>query len=223
MQQLKDTAIILSRVDYAERDRILILLCAEHGKISALAKGVRSEKSRLAGGIELLSESEVSLITSRRSNIYTLTSARLKNHYGSIVQDIRRMQHVFLLLKTVYDIADEGAGQEYFPVLVQVLRSFDEGKADPRLIDIWFNLQALKLSGSEPNLSVDSSEDRFEFDYESQSFQPHPEGSVKPNDLKLLRLCLTGNKPPIVQNSLGSEDRLQTLTRTLLKLNVTEV
>ena len=43
-------AIVLRRTNYGEADRILQLLTPE-GKKSVMAKGVRKEKSKLAGGI----------------------------------------------------------------------------------------------------------------------------------------------------------------------------
>ena len=46
-------AIVLRRTNYGEADRILQLLTPK-GKRSVMAKGVRRERSKLAGGIELL-------------------------------------------------------------------------------------------------------------------------------------------------------------------------
>lgn len=49
---LRTQAIVLRRTNYGESDRILNLLTPE-GKVSVIARGVRKEKSRLAGSIEL--------------------------------------------------------------------------------------------------------------------------------------------------------------------------
>ena len=57
---LRTQAIILRRTNYGESDRILTLLTPE-GKFSVLARGARKEKSRLAGGIELFSVSDVTI------------------------------------------------------------------------------------------------------------------------------------------------------------------
>ena len=57
---LRTHAIVLRRTNYGESDRILSLLTPE-GKIAVLARGVRKEKSRLAGGIELFSTDDVPL------------------------------------------------------------------------------------------------------------------------------------------------------------------
>ena len=223
MKKHNDHAIVLSRLDYGERDRILTMLCREQGKISVLAKSVRSEKSRLAGGIELLSESEVSFIEGK-TDLKTLTGARLIVHFGNLTADIRRMQQAFGCIKIINDIADEAAGQEYYPVLLLALKTLNDGAYDPRIIDIWFNLRLMKLSGSEPNLNLASEASvSFGFDYDRQQFAENPNGGFTKNDLKLLRVCLSQSKPPKLQYELGSEDRLQALIRTLLKSNLTEI
>ena len=71
---LRTRAIVLRRTNYGESDRILNLLTPE-GKVAVLAKGVRKEKSRLAGGIELFSISDV-VIHQGRSNLGILTGAK---------------------------------------------------------------------------------------------------------------------------------------------------
>ncbi|HRQ86596.1 MAG TPA: recombination protein O N-terminal domain-containing protein, partial [Candidatus Saccharibacteria bacterium] len=50
MKTERTRAIILRRTNYGEADRILQLLTPE-GRKSAIARGVRKEKSKLAGGI----------------------------------------------------------------------------------------------------------------------------------------------------------------------------
>ena len=224
MKQYKDRGIVLSRVDYGERDRILTLLGAENGKISVLAKAARGQKSRLAGGIELLSETDVTFVDTR-SKLKTLTGARLRHHFTSLARDMKRMQVAFEHIRIVNSVADEDAGQEYYPILLTSLAALDDPDLDMKVGDIWFNMRMLRASGSEPNLLSESSEtgDSFEFDFNNQHFSPVAQGAFARNDLKLLRLCLNNSRPPRLQTPLGSEDRLLTLTRTLLKTNLTEV
>jgi DNA repair protein RecO (recombination protein O) len=62
MQQLQTRGIILSRTDFGEADRILTVLTPQQGKLRLMAKGVRKIKSKLAGGIELFSVSDITYI-----------------------------------------------------------------------------------------------------------------------------------------------------------------
>ena len=94
MKQIVTRGIILSRTDFGEADRILTILTHEQGKIRGIAKGVRKVKSKLAGGIELFSISQISFIQGK-SDIYTLTSTRLEKHFGNIVHDIDRTMYAY--------------------------------------------------------------------------------------------------------------------------------
>ena len=83
-------AIVLRRTDYAEADRVLQLLTPQ-GRRAVIAKGVRRERSKLAGGIELLALCDV-VIRSGRGELGLLTSARLSAFYRHILEDYERMQ-----------------------------------------------------------------------------------------------------------------------------------
>lgn len=51
----RDEAVVLGRLDYSETSQVLVLLTREHGKIRAIAKGIkRGTKNRFAVGIDLL-------------------------------------------------------------------------------------------------------------------------------------------------------------------------
>jgi DNA repair protein RecO (recombination protein O) len=79
MKQQSTKAVILTRTDYGEADRIMTFLTPELGKVRAMAKGVRKPKSKLAGGIELFSVSDITYIVGR-SELQTLVSTRLDTH-----------------------------------------------------------------------------------------------------------------------------------------------
>lgn len=223
MKTVADQAIVLSRIDYGERDRILTILCQESGKISVLAKGTRVEKSKLAAGIELFSESEVSYVGGK-SSLKMLTSARLKRNFENLVKDIHVINRAYEFIKIINKITDDGAGQDYYPVLATALSSLNDNSFDARIVQLWFDLQVLELAGSSPDLRPNvASAETFEFDYDKQLFLPSPEGVFSQNDLKLLRLCQNQPKPLKLQAPTGAEDRLALFSRSLLTMNVTEV
>ena len=64
-------AIVLSRFDFGEADRILTLLTPELGKIKAIAKGIRRPTSRIGGALEPLAELRVQLARGRTFDVVT--------------------------------------------------------------------------------------------------------------------------------------------------------
>src|SRR5438046_10251362 len=49
----RDRAVVLRKLDYGEADRIFTLLTRDHGKVGAIAKGVRRQESKLGPSLEL--------------------------------------------------------------------------------------------------------------------------------------------------------------------------
>ena len=97
---LKTRAFVLRRTNYGETDRILNLLTPE-GKISCLAKGVRKEKSKLAGGIELFTLSNVVVHRSQKSDLGLLTSAKMEIFYDQILKDLSNLELASNILKEI--------------------------------------------------------------------------------------------------------------------------
>jgi len=67
-------AIVLSRFDFGEADRILTLITPGGGKLKAIAKGIRRPTSRLGGSLEPFAELQVSLARGRTFEVVTQVS-----------------------------------------------------------------------------------------------------------------------------------------------------
>lgn len=63
------TGIVLARFDLGEADRVLTILSPEHGKIRAIAKGVRRPGSRIGGAVEPFAELDLLLSRGRTFEI----------------------------------------------------------------------------------------------------------------------------------------------------------
>lgn len=219
MNQLTATGIILSRTDFGEADRILTLLTPERGKLRLLAKGVRRVKSKLAGGIELFSVSEITYIQGR-GEIGTLVSARLKQHYARIVQDLDRTMFGYELIKQLNKITEDEAEPEYFNLLQQTFAALDDAALPLELIRFWFGAQLLRLGGHMPNLRTDTAghaldaAKTYQFTTDEMSFAPAPAGRTgrcAAADIKFLRLTFAGNQPKLLAQVQGNAQLLEKL------------
>ncbi len=206
MNQIVTSGIILSRINFAEADRILAVITPDQGKLRIIAKGVRKAKSKLSGGIELFSISSLTIMKGR-SEIYTLISSRLASHFGNIIKDADHLQTGYELLKTIDRTTEEGGGQEYYDLLHKALAALDETSRDSKLTGLWFWLQFLKLSGHLPSFKVRQTDAaRYTFDAgEAMEFRPDNRGRFTPNHIKLLRVAVSASSPQTLGRITGVE------------------
>ena len=69
MPTYRDEAIVLRKLDYGEADQIYTLLTRGHGKVGAIAKGVRKTTSRLGPALDLFVRVDVLLATGRNLDV----------------------------------------------------------------------------------------------------------------------------------------------------------
>jgi DNA repair protein RecO (recombination protein O) len=211
MNQFVTRAVVLARTDYGEADRILTLLTPDYGKLRLMAKGVRRVKSKLAGGIELFSVTNITFIRGR-SEIGTLISSRLVRHYGHIITDIDRTMLGYELIKLLNKVTEDEPEADYFHLLEQMFAALDDTSIDTALIRLWFSARLLRLGGFTPNLQTDSAGQklqptaRYIFDFESTGFRENTQGTFGANEIKFLRLLFGGNEPKVLSVVQGGTE-----------------
>jgi DNA repair protein RecO (recombination protein O) len=219
MISIHTRGIVLSRTDYGEADRILTFLTPDHGKVSAIAKGVRKQKSKLAGGIELFSVSEISYIPGKR-DISTLISTRLVTHYGQIVKDLNRTNAGYELIKIINKATEEKPEEAYFNLLRQLFEALDDHSVDLELIQAWFAAQLLRQAGHTPNLRTEQGGQKlqagqtYDFNLDNMSFQAGE--TTNSDQIKFLRLLFSENTPQTLQKVTGAA-RLAAQSRQLIQ------
>ncbi|HSX53262.1 MAG TPA: DNA repair protein RecO [Patescibacteria group bacterium] len=226
MNQVVTQGIVLSRTDFSEADRILTILTPDHGRIRAIAKGVRKIKSKLAGGIELFSISQITYIQGK-SDIYTLVSTRLDKHFGQITGNLERTMFGYEVLKLINKSVEDNAGEEYFGLLSQALAALDEQKLPQPAIELWLSAQLLKLAGHSPNLSTDIADKKlrqeqvYGFDIDKMAFAMQEAGSFTANHIKLLRLAF-GLESPLGLGQVKDISKVLPASTQLVKLMRTQ-
>ncbi len=196
MNQLSTVGIVLRRTNYQEADRILTVLSEDNGKLSVIAKGARRAKSKLAGGIELFALNELTVIKGK-GNLQTLTSSRVKTHFSNIVKDIDRTMKAYEYLKLIDKVVDQDADEhDYFDVLARGLEGLNDENLNPELVDVWFYLHVLNISGLVPDLRNDTvgaslDEDLlYAFSSSDMQFTIADNGNFTSTHIKLLRVSL---------------------------------
>jgi DNA repair protein RecO (recombination protein O) len=119
-------AIVLSRFDYGEADRIMTLFTPTYGKLKAIAKGVRRTTSRLGGSLEPLAELRVALARGRTFDVVTqvevmhswlslrdslestATAWYLAELADRSIEERHETEGLYALLKRAYELLDAG-------------------------------------------------------------------------------------------------------------------
>ncbi len=193
MRQITTPAIVLRRTNYGEADRIITFLTPA-GKLKALVKGVRRSKSKLAGGIELFSESSVTFIETK-GDLARIISTRLNVHWDGIVGELNRMMFGYEAMKLMDKVIEDEAEAEYYNLLKNVLSGLNDQEISLEAIEIWYYVRLLNLLGHGINLKTDADgarlvgEQLYAFSAENMCFTPLSSGEFREEHIKLLRLC----------------------------------
>lgn len=198
-------AIVLRRTNYGEADRIVQLLTPE-GKRSVIARGVRKEKSKLAGGIELFAISDV-VIGRGKGDLGILSSARLVEFFRHILEDYDRLQFGYEVIKQVSKASEMVDEPDWYDILAQTLEALNSKTVQRQLIETWFYLHYSALLGHELSLSHDVNgeklaiDNKYSYDISEQGLRENKQGSVTANHIKFLRLI--NSKPLKVVAQIG--------------------
>lgn len=209
MTTARTRAIVLRRTNYGEADRIVQLLTPE-GKRSVMARGVRREKSKLAGGIELFAVSDV-VIQEGKGELGILTSARLVHFYRHILEDYDTMQFGYEAIKQVAKASEMVNEPEWYEVLLEVLMALDARSIPRQLVETWFYVRYAALLGHELSLFHDiegnklQPEQQYMYDVSEKGLRESMNGELTGDHIKFLRLVAVKPLKTIAQiGGIGS-------------------
>lgn len=203
MKTVRAQAIVLRRTNYGEADRILQLLTPD-GRRSVMARGVRKEKSKLAGGIELFAISDV-VLGEGKGDLGILTSAKLVQFYRHILKDYDRLQFGYQAIKLVSRASDAVDEPEWFDLLAETMAGLDVLTIPLPLVQTWFYLRYASLLGHDLNLELDiegeklRADQTYRYDSAEQGLRPATNGDLTGDHIKLLRLIASRPLSVLVQ------------------------
>lgn len=97
--------VVLSRKNYGEADRILVVFSKDFGKVSLLAKGIRKIKSRKRGHLEIFSDIKFSAIKGHGMDI--VTEAVTVNDYSGVRVNLNKISLAYYFCEVVNKITQE--------------------------------------------------------------------------------------------------------------------
>jgi DNA repair protein RecO (recombination protein O) len=149
----RDEGVVLRTQKLGEADRIITVLTRRHGKVRAVAKGVRRTKSKFGARLEPFSHVDLQFYTGR--NLDIVNQAESIRSYG---QAVAAHYPAYTAGTAVLETADRLAAEEKEPSLrlfllvIGALRSLAEQTHPAGLVLDAFLLRAMSVAGWEPAL-----------------------------------------------------------------------
>jgi DNA repair protein RecO (recombination protein O) len=148
----RDEAIVLRTHKLGEADRIITLLTRHHGRVRAVAKGVRRTTSRFGSRLEPFTHVDLQLAEGR--SLDTITQAEtLTLFHAGLGLDYDRYTAGTVMLETADRLVDEEKqpSLQHFLLLVGGLRVLSSGERGPGQVLDSYLLRSLAVAGYAPS------------------------------------------------------------------------
>jgi len=147
----RDEVVVLRTHKLGEADRIVTMLSRRHGKLRAVAKGVRRTSSRFGARLEPFMVADVQLYQGRSLDI--VQQAESLGTYGAeIAADYDRYTAASAMVETADRLNESETTPQQYLLLVGGLRALSRGEHASRAVLDSYLLRVMALSGWAPGL-----------------------------------------------------------------------
>jgi DNA repair protein RecO (recombination protein O) len=146
----RDEAVVLRTHKLGEADRIVTMLTRQHGKVRAVAKGVRRTASKFGARLEPFMVADVQLYEGRSLDI--ITQAESLGSYGAqITSDYPSYTAASAMVETADKLTESEVSLQQYLLLVGALRSLARKEHGASLTLDSYLLRALSMAGWAPS------------------------------------------------------------------------
>ncbi len=143
-------AIVLSRFDLGEADRVLTLITPSHGKLKAIAKGIRRPSSRLGGSLEPFAELSVALARGRTFDV--VTEVRVGHAWLRLRDSLESAATAWYLAELAdRSLEERHAAEPQYAMLHRAYELLDAGMA-PGRVARWYEMHLADELGQRPEV-----------------------------------------------------------------------
>ena len=151
MPQITTNAIVVRRADYRENDRMITLFSPTLGRIDAMCRGCRRQKSPLMAASELFCAGEYVLY--QAADRATVVSCQVEDTYYGLRKDYERLSHgMYALELCAAAIQPAQENERLFLLLLKTLAHLCYGDAQPRRVTSVFVMGMVSLLGFRPQV-----------------------------------------------------------------------
>ncbi len=154
LAQVKTQGIVLRTTKYGETGLIVTLLTRDFGRVSAIANGVRTKKTRLLAGLQLFAYSEIVMYKAKQKNgLYHLDEMEVLESFSQIRGDLDKMAYATYFAEVAKEAAnEESPDEEVLSLVLNTIFAVDRGLCDYEKIKTVFEWRLAEVLGYAPNL-----------------------------------------------------------------------
>lgn len=142
MEQMKTRGLILKTVNLNDNDRIFTVLTADNGKITVMAKGIRSQKHKCFAAMQQFCYSE--FVFERRTGMYFPVEARVIESFYNLRNSVEKLALAAYITDIVNAVPEEfPVEDEYFSFILNTLFLLAKADVDRQGMTELFRLKAI--------------------------------------------------------------------------------
>lgn len=132
---IKTEAIVLSKLKYSETSIIVTFYTDSYGKLSAIIKGGRNPKSKMAMIVDPLNHLQIILYKKDTRDVQILSSADIISHYARIKEDLNTAKYSFAIIELIKNLTSEHeTNHRLFKGLVRILNHLERKTENPAIL-----------------------------------------------------------------------------------------
>jgi DNA repair protein RecO len=196
MALIKTEAVVLKTINYRDRSKIVTLYTQSHGKIKAVAKGVRDVKTRWGGVLQPMAYINAHIYYKENRGLQLISGAEYLTVFHDIYDNTDKMNIGFRLI----ELLDKTTAENHeidglFELLTSTLNYLND--ATKNFVNLLFNFEfrLAKLLGFGINLDILNSRNR-------QNSGSYGEVTMYEKDIEFLKNITGDSKADITEHIL---------------------
>lgn len=145
MNTIQTSALVLKTCNMNDNDKLITFFSPEHGRLTAVGKGVRSHKHKDFAALQPFCYGEF-VLGSKQSGLLVVSSAQVKNNFYNLRTDVAKVSFASYFADLVADIAQEIVGDDdYFSFILNTLYLTENAEKNAANGDVLSALKKLKV------------------------------------------------------------------------------
>lgn len=150
---LTTRGLVLREAKYKESDKILTILTAKEGKLTAKARGVARTRSKLAAATQLYAYSELTLFGNK--GLWTVNEAESIEEFRGLRSDLKRLALAGYICELLEAVSDEDCPEpEMLQLGLNCLYALSNRLATRDVVKAVFELRLMCIAGYRPELGA---------------------------------------------------------------------